>query len=175
MSTETVSAGNGLRDMLKQYISTTEYRRGCAVGINNWTGLSLTNPQVHVVHGNMGIKELPQEVPTGMAVPLIFEKTGWVMVGSAGVVTYDIGATGQRVAVMWMVPWHHHIWDKWFNVRIVPCGSTNHRLYHRMYHEERAQRATEGKMTREEKGFLLDAEMTNDDIATLTVDLHKAK
>lgn len=44
-----------------------------------------------------------------------------------------------------------------------------------MYHEERAQRATEGKMTREEKGFLLDAEMTNDDIATLTVDLHKAK
>eukprot|EP01105_Mastigella_eilhardi_P025698 TRINITY_DN7070_c0_g1_i1.p1 TRINITY_DN7070_c0_g1~~TRINITY_DN7070_c0_g1_i1.p1 ORF type:complete len:124 (+),score=33.06 TRINITY_DN7070_c0_g1_i1:144-515(+) len=114
---------------------------------------------------------LPSEVPHDSGVPMMFNKMGYMPVGSAGVISYDIGDTPYRIAVMWMVPWHNRLWDNWFNVKIMPKGETNHKTYKELYHKANPQRASEGEMSREEIGFMLKATMSAEETSVLMVEL----
>lgn len=169
--TGTVIAGAALVwTVLKDLLAVMSQPRRIAIAINNYPPLPLTEPRFVCCGGGLETADL--EIPGKVAGFVSAQKT--FADGTFGVVSYQIGESKDRLAVMWSVPENRIFYKNWFKLAIIPNDTpTDSRLFDDMYYNKGkltkgdAAKADDGSAKWSTERYKLSAVMGTTEITTL--------
>ena len=173
--TEPIRAGKDLQDRCREWLGECEAKNCCAIGIDNWSSRTLTNPKIYMDSGHV-VYELPERVESKMAGATLTKKKDYSLSGTAGLLAYDIeegreeGKVKARLAIMWQVPFTSGVvLQNSFNVRTIPPNEeVDENLFDQLKHNARLAKDGPFK-TSDAHGYLIHVQMGVEPKSMLTV------
>ncbi|KAH3777422.1 hypothetical protein DPMN_178865 [Dreissena polymorpha] len=101
------------------------------IEVGNFTSFELTDPQWHLEHGQ--IRKPPSSVDPGYKETMLATKHSRTASFCYVVVSYRTGYTGNRLVIMWSVPFNCDLYDNWFAVGIRRAGRQDSMWLSEMY------------------------------------------
>ncbi len=164
--------------VLKDLLALMNSPRRIAIAVHNYPQLPLTEPKFVCCGG--GLESADLEVAGNHAGFVSAQKTA-IFQGTFGVVSYRIGASKDRLAVMWSIPDNRNFYENWFKMGIIANGTpTDSTLFNDMYYDKgklttgKAAAARSGSQSWTSAGYALSGVMGTTDITTLNTSLKKA-
>ncbi|KAK7104339.1 hypothetical protein V1264_019077 [Littorina saxatilis] len=112
------------------------YRVTCALQVENWTRYNLSNPVIHMNHGQIS-KAPPATIDSGYREVTVTRKTSGTATGTSGTVSWEVEGLDRRVYLMWSAPFNFDFYSNWLGVGVSAPGYTGHPggddLFEQMY------------------------------------------
>lgn len=163
--------------VLKDLLALMTQPRRIAIAIHNYPALSLTEPKFVCCGG--GLESADLEIAGNHAGFVSAQKT--FVDGTFGVVSYRIGNSNDRLAVMWSVPENRMWYKNWFKMGIIAHDTPiNSALFDDMYYDKgqltsgKAAAADSGSASWTGGGYALNGVMGTTEVTTLNTSLKKA-
>lgn len=146
-----------LTDVMNKLLSALSSvgNRAAAIGIDNYTNINLIDPEQYLYSGQMYKPPAP-EIQGGKADACCFTKTSGAARGTVGVLTYVLQGRGQKLAILWSVPYDYGSYSIWYDVQVISQSKpTNYDLYSDMYYGDPMVAGT--NISKVSNGFKLNA------------------
>lgn len=144
-------AGSGLAVSVVASIlaSISAQVRSVVIGVHNFLTIDLTDPRSYVHSGRIEVEPVP--IAAGeFGAAAASKNPGVTATGAVGVVTWRLGDSEERLAVMYSVPYDYNLYKNWFKLAIIDGGvQTDKALYEDMYYDKGR---TAGKAARADAG-----------------------